>query len=444
MFKNNFKIAIRNLLRKKIFTLINVLGLAVGIASCLLLLLFIQNEFSYDKKFSNHDRIYRMVLERMYPNHSTFYAIIPQSYEEVAKRDLPEIEESTQAFGFQNFSLSYKDEKDEVTQFDEDFVLLVDSSFLTVFSFDLVKGNRDRALTQANEMVVTEDFAKRYFGDEEPIGKVIAGGQQEFKVVGVCKDVPENSHFNFSTMVSASTFPFTAGENFTGFSAYTYFRLRPGADPAVLEEKFSKLVDTYAAAQIERDLGKSWEDYKKEGNGYRYFLQPLTSIHLDPTNLEVQMKPGGNINTVYIMIAVALLILVIACINFMNLSTARSAERAKEVGLRKVMGSFRQQLVSQFLTESFVVTVISVIFALLFVALALPFFNNLVGKSLALSFDMISVLGLAGFTIIVGVFAGIYPAFILSSFNPVVVMKGKFSGNQKGKWIRNGLVIFQF
>lgn len=444
MFKNNFKIAIRNLLRKKIYTSINVIGLAVGIASCILLTLFIKNEFSYDKMFADYDRIYRMVLERKYPNHSTFYAIIPTSYEEAAKRDLPEIEESTQAFGFQNFAVSYKDEQDEVKQFDEDFVLLVDSTFLNVFSFELINGNRDKVLRQANEIVVTQDFANRYFGTDDPMGKVLKSGQQEFKVVGVCQNVPENSHFNFSALISASTFPFTAQENFTGFTSYTYFKLKKGVNPDALEAKFPKLVDTYAAAQIERDLGKSWEDYKKEGNGYRYFLQPLPSIHLDPTNLEVQMKAGGSINSVYIMISVALLILVIACINFMNLSTARSAERAKEVGVRKVMGSYRQQLVAQFLTESFVLTAISVVFSLFIVSLILPLFNNLIEKPLELTFDLYSIAGLVIFTFILGIVAGLYPAFILSSFNPVVVMKGKFSGNQKGKWIRNGLVVFQF
>lgn len=444
MFKNNLKIAIRNLMRQRVYSFINVLGLAVGIASCLLIVLFIRNEFSYDKFFTESDRIYRMVLERKYPNHSTFYAIIPSSYEEAAKRDLPEIEESTQAFGFQNFSLAYKDEKDEVIQFDEDFVLLVDSTFLKVFSFEWVKGNRIKALAQANEIVVTEDFAARYFGDADPIGKVVTGAQQEFKVVGVSKNVPENSHFNFSALVSASTFPFTAQENFTGFSTYTYFKLKPGTNPNMLESKFPKLVDTYAAAQIERDLGKSWEDYKKEGNGYRYFLQPLSSIHLDPTNFEVQMKAGGNINTVYIMISVAILILVIACINFMNLATARSAERAKEVGVRKVMGSIRQQLVFQFLTESLVLTIIGVLAALMLVSMTLPFFNTLIEKQLQFSVDIISVSWILSATLVIGVLAGIYPAFILSSFNPVVVMKGKFTGSQKGKWIRNSLVIFQF
>ena len=446
MFKNNLKIAIRNLLRQKIYSFINVMGLAVGVASCLLIVLFIRHEFSYDKFFQDEDRIYRMVLERKYPNHSTFYAIIPASYEDVANRDLPEVEASTQAFRFTNVTLSFTNEQEELIQFDEEMVLVVDSSFFDVFSFSFSKGNRERALHGANEIVITEELAKRYFGEADPVNKTIRGPgpQGEFKVVGVIADIPENSHFKFSALLSASTFPFTRQENFVGFSNYTYFKLQPGTDTKAFEEKFAALVDTYAAAQIERELGKSWEDYKREGNGYRYYLQPLSSIHLDPVYLEAQMKASGNINSVYVMIAVAALILIIACINFMNLSTARSAERSREVGVRKVMGSLRPQLMTQFLTEAFVLSAIGVLLAIGLMSSFLPFFNNLIGKELSFSFDPSSIGALVVLTAIVGLLAGLYPAFVLSSFNPVVVMKGKFTGSRQGRWIRNGLVVFQF
>src|SRR5258706_770975 len=444
MFKNNLKIALRNLFKQKAYTLINVLGLAVGVASCLLIVLFVRNEFSYDTFFNDHDRIYRMVLERKYPNHSTFYAIIPLSFERVATLDFPEIEQSKNAFGQTNFSVSYKNEKEEVKQFDEDFVLTTDSSFFNVFSFRLLQGDPSGALRLANSIVLTQDLAKRFFGDSDPIGKIVTTGTGDFKVTGICEDVPSNSHFQFTALLSSASFPFIKQENFTGFASYTYFKLRQGSDPAALEAKFPKMVDTYAAAQIERDLGKSWADYKKEGNGYRYFLQPLASIHLDPVNLEAKMKPGGNVTSVYILISVAILILVIACINFMNLATARSSERAKEVGVRKVMGSLKQQLIVQFLTESLVLSAMGVSIAIAFVGLALPFFNNLTERHLHLSFDISSVFGLMALTAFVGLLAGIYPSFVLSSFNPVVVMKGPFTGSQKGKWMRNGLVIFQF
>jgi putative ABC transport system permease protein len=444
MLRNNLKIAIRSLLKQKAYTLINVAGLAVGIASCLIIVLFIDHEFSYDTFIPDHERIYRMSLERKYPNHSTFYSIVPHSYEAVAKRDFPEIELSTNVFGFPAFSLSYKNDRDEVKQFDEDFVLLTDSSFFKMFNFTLLKGNPDEALSNPNDLVVTAQMAKRYFGDEEPIGKILTSGGQQYKVSGVLQDIPENSHFHFTCILPLHSNPFARQENFTSFSTYTYFKLKPGVQAAVLEAKFPKMVDTYAAAQIEKELEKSWEDYKKEGNGYRYFLQPLTSIYLDPLNMEYEMKAGGNLNSVYIMIIVAALILIIACINFMNLSTARSAERAREVGVRKVMGSFRQQLIAQFLTESFVLSATGVALAVALVYFTLPFFNTLSGRSLVLLFDGTVALGLIGLAVVVGLMAGLYPAFVLSSFNPVVVMKGNFTGSSGGKWIRSGLVVFQF
>lgn len=444
MFKNNLKIALRSLFKQKVYTFINVLGLAVGIASCLLIVLFIRNEFSYDKFFKEEDRIYRMVLERKYPTHSTFYSIVPHSFEAVAKRDFAEIEQSTNVFGQTNFTISYKDEKDEVKQFDEDFVLLADSTFFIMFSFEFLKGDPTTSLNLANSIVITKETARRYFGEIDALGKTLTTGAGDFKVTGICEDVPPNSHFKFSALLSSSTFPFIKQENFTGFSSYTYFKLNPGSDPDALQAQFPKMVDTYAAAQIERNLGKSWTDYKKEGNGYRYFLQSLASIHLDPVNLEAQMKVGGNRTFVYILISIAILILAIACINFMNLAIARSAERAKEVGLRKVMGSFKQQLIAQFLTESFVLSIIGVALAVVVIQLTLPFFNNLTGKQLMFPISIMSISVLLLLAAIVGLLAGIYPSFVLSSFNPVVVMKGAFTGSQKGKWIRNGLVIFQF
>jgi putative ABC transport system permease protein len=444
MFRNNLKIALRSLLKQKAYTFINVLGLAVGIASCLIIVLFIRHEFSFDKFITDHDRMYRMVLERKYPNHSTLYSVVPHSFENVARRDFPEIELSTNVFGFPTFPLSYKNDKEEVKQFDEDFLLMTDSSFFKMFSFTLLKGNPDEVLRNPNDLVITEQMAKRYFGEEDPIGKVLNSGDQQFKVTGLLQDIPDNTHFYFTCILSIQTTPFARQENFTSFSAYTYFKLRRGSDAAALEARFTNMVDTYAAAQIERELGKSWEDYKKEGNGYRYFLQPLASIHLDPLNLEGEMKAGGNLNSVYIMVAVAALILVIACINFMNLSTARSAERAREVGVRKVMGSFKQQLIAQFLTESFVLALTGVALAVVIVYFSLPFFSSLTDSPLVLLFNASLVISLVGVALIVGIMAGLYPAFVLSSFNPVTVMKGNFTGHSSGKWIRSGLVIFQF
>lgn len=445
MFKNNIKIAFRALFRQKIYAVINIAGLAVGIASCLLIAMYVQNEFSYDEFFKNSDQIYKMVLERKYPDHSTYYSQIPHSFANVAVRDYPEIESATVFLGpLGNTQITYVNSKDEKKEFEENFIIGADSNFFSIFSFKVLKGDPAKALSNPNDIVMTESTAARYFGDEDPIGKVIKNQFGDFKVTAVMQDIPDNSHLKIDLLVSNQTFPFLKQEFFTSFTVHCYFKLTPGADAKALEAKFPQMVDRYAAAQIERDLGKSWEDYKNEGNGYRYFLQPIESIHLDPTNLEGKMRPGGNITSVYIMISVAILILFIACINFMNLATARSAERAKEVGVRKTMGSFKRHLVFQFLTESFVISLIGVVFAVVVIQLVLPFFNNLTGKSLELVFSPVNVTILLALTVLVGFMAGAYPSFVLSSFNPVVVMKGNFTGSSKGSWIRNGLVIFQF
>jgi putative ABC transport system permease protein len=444
MFKNYLKVAIRNLLQNKIYTLINLLGLAVGIASCILIVMFIRFELSYDTSFANHDRVYRMALERIYPNHSTYYSIVPHSFKDVVARDFPEIENAVNVFGLNDLPLVYRNELNEEIRFDESFMLATDSSFFQIFDFKVVKGNREKILSSANEIVVTLEFAHRWFGNEDPIGKVLLVGEQEFKVTGLMEDAPANSHFKFSALVSSVGFPFFQRENFIGFSSYTYFKLLPGTVPASVESKIPQLVDIYAAGQIERELGQSWNDYKQAGNGYRYFLQSLTSIHLSPQYMELQMKPTGNITSIYILICVAALILGIACINFMNLSTARSAERAREVGVRKVMGSHRNQLMWQFLTESFLLALVGMLLALIFAQVLVPSFNELADRQLYLTFDVSFFIGMAGVVVLVGLMAGLYPALVLSSINPIVVLKGKFTGNKKGKWIRNGLVIFQF
>jgi len=447
MIRNYFKVALRSLARQKIYSFINILGLSVGLASCLLIVIFVTDEFSYDTFHEKGDRIYKVALERIYPNHSTYYAIIPHSYADVLPADFPEVEQSVRMAGpFEDQIIRYKNEKGEEIKFEEDFMMAADSNFFKVFSIKLLKGDANNVLKGINDIVVTEETAKRYFGEAEPVGKVLEIFGQNFKVTGVCENVPANSHFKFDFLGRWSEEFFGGGgeKNFTSFSAHTYILTQPNTNASALEAKFPKMVDTYAAAQIERDLGKSWADYRKEGNGYRYFLQPLTSIHLDPTHLEAKMKPGGNLNYVYFLIGIAILIVVIACINFMNLATARSAERAREVGVRKTMGSERAQLVTQFLTESVMLSMIATCLAVLLVIIALPYFNNLAAKQLHFTFSLPIAGGLLFMGIAAGLLAGSYPAFFLSAFNPVVVMKGAFTSNSKGTWLRNGLVIFQF
>lgn len=445
MLRNYLKVAIRSLLHQRIYSVINILGLSVGIASALLITLYVQYEFSYDKSFANVDHIYKMALERKYPNHSTYYAVVPHSYSEAIQHDLPEVKQVTRLTAPNNNVLvTYKNAQGEAKAFEENFVSAADSNFFTFFNIPFVKGSAVNALKNPNDLVITEATAERYFGKEDPIGKTLEFFGNAFKVTGVCQNVPDNSHFKFDFVGNLEFIPFYKQISYTGFSAHMYLELGSANDYQSVESKFPKLVDTYAAAQIERNLGKSWEDYKKEGNGYRYFLQPLTSVHLDPTNIEAKMEPGGNLEFIYFLICVAVLLVVIACINFMNLATARSAERAREVGVRKTMGSMKGQLVAQFLSESVLISLLATGLAVVIIQVALPFFSQLTEKNLTFQFNPVLAAGLLALALLVGFLAGSYPAFMLSGFDPVVVMKGNFTGNRKGAWLRNGLVIFQF
>lgn len=445
MLRSYLKTALRNLFKQKIYTIINVVGLAISITACLLIVIYVKHETSYDAFFPEGDRIYKLILERKYPNHTTIYAVTPHSYANAMQHDFPEVENTLHLQrGGENQIVKYTVNENEIKSFEEDHFLFADSAFFSFFDVGLVNGDVKTALAVPNQVIISETTAARYFGKEDPVGKVLEGDFGEYKVTGVFKDLPDNSHLLFDAVCSINGPEFRKAENYISFDAATYIKLKPGSDPAALEAKFPQMVDTYAAGQIESQMKQSWEDYKKAGNGYRYFLQPLASIHLDPTNIELTFTPGGNLKYIYVLSFIAILILIIACINFMNLATARSASRAKEVGLRKVMGSAKNQLVGQFLTEAIVLTMIGTLLAVIFTLALLPSFNSLVEKHLHLVFTPDVILGLIGFALLVGVLAGLYPAFVLSSFNPVLVMKGNFSGNSSGSWLRNGLVVFQF
>lgn len=446
MIKNYLKIALRSLVKQKVYSLINILGLAAGIASCVLIVMYVTDEFSYDSFHTKKEHIYKLGLERKYPHHSTWYAVVPHSYGDVLQHDFPEVESVVKMGGpFNNVGITYTNEQNESSVFEENFVMASDSNFFDVFSIKIMEGSSENPLTKSTDVVLTLQTAKRYFGDQNPVGKTLQFFNRDFTVSAVCENIPVNSHLKFDVLFKWDDQFLANGQpNFTGFNSHLYVALKPGADPAALEAKFPQMVDTYAAAQIETNLQKSWRDYKKEGNGYRYFLQPLTSIHLDPAHLEAKIKPGGNIHYVYFLICIAVLILAIACINFMNLATARSSERGREVGVRKTMGSLKSQLVKQFLVESVLVTLFATCVALAIVYTALPYFNDLTGKQLAFKFSGTLLAGMLGIILLVGLLAGSYPAFILSSFNPVIVMKGKLGANSKGASLRNGLVVFQF
>jgi putative ABC transport system permease protein len=444
MIRNYLKVAFRNLVGHKAYTLINVLGLAIGLTSCILLALYVKSELSYDKDFNDAEKIHKFILERKYPDQTKIQPGIPHSFASVLVKDYSEIERATTICGpFDDMIISYKGSDKTDLKFLENNVFAADSNFFKIFSFKVLKGDRKTMLLHPKSMVLTESTAKRHFGDGDAFGKLITMSGDIFTVTGICEDPPANTHLKFGLLISIHTIERFNLDNFNRPDTYCYLKLKEGANPALLETKFPKMVDLYAAGDFERVNKTSWADYKKAGNGYRYFLRPLTSIYLDPDNIG-GMKPSGNIILVRILIAISILIFIIACINFINLATARSNERAREVGVRKVLGSFKRQLIFQFLSESFIVSFMGVSLAAILIAISLPYFNLLTDKHLQIGFTSQTFFGFVILTIVLSLFAGLYPSFVLSSFKPVNVLKGNFTATSKGKWLRSGLVVFQF
>src|SRR5258708_2718650 len=446
MFKNYLKVALRSLLKRKVFTAINILGVATGMTVCLLIILFIRSELGYDNFEPNADRIYRVVLERKYPERSTSYSIIPQSIGGAIQKEFPEVAVSTGLLdlsGKDNFLVKIGDQP-----FEEQNVVAADSNFVRVFAMPLLAGDTATALQKPNMAVVNEGTAIKLFGSAaNALGKTFGTEDVKvrFQISGICKDWPDNSHMQFNILLSSITFPFAHQTNYTGFSTYTYLLLNKNASPASLEAKFPRIIEKYVSGEIARSFGVTFQQFLASGNGYHYYLQPLPKIHLT-SDLEAEMKPNGSMRSVYIFGIIAIFILGIACINFINLSTARSMERAKEVGIRKTFGSEKKSLIFQFLLESVLVSLFSTLLSLLLILVLLPLFNKLSGKELSIiGFLEPLTLGLLlVFGLLVGLVAGLYPAFVLSSFQPIKVLKGKFQTNKYGTALRNGLVVFQF
>ena len=440
MFKVNTKLAFRNLIKHKLYTLINIGGLAISMAVCGLILLYVNSELGYDKYHPDYDRVYRLALERVYPDHTSLYAVTPVALAKQVETDNPEIESVTRIF--QAFSMNITIEND---QYQEEGFVGADANFFENFGIQLIRGDKQEVLSLPNATVLTESTAIKYFGSTDVIGKIITSGFGELIVNGICEDVPENTHFDFNMMVHMELLTFLTPDNFVNFSVHAYMKAAPGVSPESIMEKVDQVVETYAAGQLERDLKISFADYQASGNRYNYFLQPLADIHLK-SHLEMEHEANGNITYVTIFTSVAIFIIVLAAINFINLSTARSAERAKEVGIRKVLGSQKSSLINQFLIESVVVSTTSMIIGIGLVYLCMPAFNDFAGKLIEPQIHQqpLTLLILLAAAVLLGIIAGVYPAFVLSSFKPVVVLKGKMIRGKSGSWIRNGLVVFQF
>ncbi len=443
MLKNYFKIALRHLLRNKSYSIINILGLAIGMACFLVIALYVKGELGYDAHHEKADRIYRMVLDRIYPGRHTEYAIIPPSYAASVKSEFPEVEASTRLAKFPGGVLIKRGEE----VFEEKERVWADSNFFSVFTIPFISGDPNEALKKPNAVVLTASTARKYFGNEDPMGKVldIPQNDNDLVVTGVCEDIPETSHFTFDLMMSTNRLNFFKQINHVSFAAHTYLLLKENTDPKALEVKFPDLVTKYVSGEVQRNFGVSYEEYQKNGNGYIYTLQPLKDIYLH-SKLEGELKPNGSMTTVYIFTIIAFFILFIACINFMNLATAKSSERAKEVGIRKTLGSERSDITLQFLFEAITISLISFVLAWGILQFMIPYFNELSGKTIAIRTltNIPFLLGFIALALFVGLLAGIYPAFVLSGFKPLEVLKGSLFSTVKGAAMRNVLVVTQF
>ena len=438
MLKNYFKTAWRNILKNKVFSIINLLGLSIGISVCFIIMLFVQDELSYDRNNVNADRIVRVLFQSSINGSKINEATVMPPTAQALKSDYPEVQVATRLHAAGRPKVTYGDKK-----FKDDELAFVDPNFFKVFTFHFLKGDPATALMQPNTLVITKDFAKKYFGEEDPIGKILDFDNKTalYKVTGVIDKIPANAHFHFDMFGSMEGYNDSKSDSWMTSNFFTYLLLQQGYDYKKLEAKLPAMVEKYMGPQILKAMGMSLSQFRTKGNSLGFALQPLTDIHLHG-NSSYELEPAGDIKYVYIFTAIAIFMLLIACINFINLSTASASKRAKEVGVRKVMGSGKFDLIKQFLSESLLLTFIALLISFGVVHLVLPVFNELSGKNLSIGFSLQTLLQLVSIGLLIGLLAGIYPAFFLSSFNPIATLKGRLSASTKSLGLRSGLVVF--
>src|SRR6185312_5568922 len=440
MFKNYFKTAFRNFRRNKVFSFINIIGLAIGLTCFMLIAVFVYNELNYDKYPADAKNIYRVNLSVTGNGDVAVYPNVDIAVGAGMKDAFPEIKAFTRISPATDFV------KYDNKQFKEELLAFADSDFLQIFSIPLIEGSNKNALTQPNTVVISKAFAKKYFGNDEAVGKSLTIGTHDalYKITGVFDKVPDDSHFHFDAFISLSTFHIT-NPTWSNLGFYTYLVLNKNADPSKLQAKFPQLVAKYVVPEVQHDMGISLAEAQKSVNTFVFSLQPLTDIHLY-SHTKYELEPNGDIQYVYIFSALAIFILLLACVNFTNLSTARGVKRAREVGIRKVMGSLKKQLVFQFISESVLLTFFAMLCAYLLIFIFLPYFNQLAEKNISFTYFLQppSILTMVGISMVTGILAGIYPAFFLSSFNTIKVLKGSSSQGSQKTPLRSGLIVFQF
>ncbi len=444
MLRSYIVIALRNLWKHRGYALINIFGLAIGLAASIFILLYVVNELTYDRFHEKADRTYRVWISGSMPATEMRHAVTAPPMAEALRNDFPEVEEVVRLRQSGGWLVRKGDRVFHET--DREFIF-ADSTFFDVFSFNLIKGDPETCLRDPRSIVLTEEYARKYFGDQDPMGQTLKIEQDTnlSVITGVMEDIPVNSHFHPKMIGSLSTLGNSRSTMWVNHNFHTYVVLREGTDPAAFEERLQEMVVKYVGPLITQVMGIDMEQFEAAGHSYGYRLQKLTDIHLH-SHLQYELEPNGNPLYVYIFLVSAILILAIAAINFMNLATARSTVRAREVGLRKVVGSGRPQLVLQFLTESVVLTLFSMVISVLLVYLLLPRYNNLIQLNLA--FDLFShpwiIPALILFAVLVGVAAGSYPALVLASFRPAVVFSSEKKISGRKSLLRSLLIVMQF
>ena len=430
MIKNYLTVAVRNIARNKTFSAINILGLAIGMACCILILLYVQDELSYDQHHEHAHRIYRVATEADVAGTKGQYAITPFPMGSALVKDYPEVIDAVRFYKGQEPKILVGNQDGHF--FSEESILFTDPNVFKVFNFSLSQGDPEIAFLESYSVVITESVAQKYFGGQNPLGQILSffNGKATFKVTGILKNAGHNSHLQFDFLAS----PIPREASWMTHEFYTYLLLQQNASAQELEAKLPGFIETYAG-----------EQHKAIGFMVEYFLQPLTDIHLH-SHLEWEMRPNADIRYVYLFLIIAFFVLMLACINFMNLSTARSATRSKEVGMRKVVGANRTQLIRQFMSESILLALVALLFAIVLIEVSLPAFNAFIQRELILDYtgNWHVVLALVGVVLFAGLLSGIYPAFFLSAFQPVEVLKSTLTRGLKTSSSRKILVVFQF
>lgn len=465
MTKNFLLLFVRNLLRQKLFSAINLLGLSVSIASTLLIYLYVAHELSFDRFHPHADRIYRVNQTFIWAeqdNHQ--FGSTGPNVAFALKEELPEIELTARLHTRGDLIVTRFDGTGNVTSFVEPRVVVADSNFFSMFNFPLLMGNPLTALREAQTVVISESMAKKYFGDQDPMGKFLRIGTSDeraaedngnharspidYEVTGVTKDRPNNTYIDYDFLVSMESFPVIRRMSWSWVwtQLETYVRFQEGTDMDNTRAKLAEIPKKHADATLRAAMNVTYDEYVKSGKKWELFLQPMTSIHLPSVPTYNRVSQAGNVTIVYALVGSAVFIVLLSCVNFMNLSTAQFLRRMKEASIRKILGIGRRELTFQYYMEALMFCVIGLIAGLALAQMFLPEFNTICGKELRLDLlgDSGLLIALGALVMLMGILSGSYPALFLTSFNPVEAMKGRAISGNEGRTFRNGLVVFQF